>query len=188
MGMSQPYEVRRTRQNTEGDTDRVGQRASMSAFSVCPMVTIGPAVRVSAGTVAIAVLLGACGAQGDPDAVDVLERSVPAVADGVLYVSDTGDGSCATDCPPPTLSRGWIVDCDDAESARQSFVTELEAGGFVVDGDDHVATIDGVEIRATVSSYANAADGPTATEEPFVSDATLLDGACSLFVLAATTR
>ena len=120
-------------------------------------------------------------------AVEVLRRSVPAEVDGTLYVTVTIDGSCRTDCPPPAVSRGWIVDCADIDTAELSLVAALEADGFAADGDQFTSMVDGLDLTVNISTYTDASSGPTPTEEPFVSDPALLDGECSLFVTGQVT-
>lgn len=149
--------------------------------------SIPTAASLIATTFSFALLLGACGGGSDPVAVEVLTRSVPSEVDGTLYVTVTIDGTCRTDCPPPAVSRGWIVDCADIDTTQQSFLAALEADGFAADGDQFTATVDGVDLTVIVKTYTDASSGPTPTEEPFISDPTLLGGECSLFVAAEVT-
>jgi len=144
--------------------------------------SIPTAASLIAATFSVTLLLGACGRGSDPVAVEVLTRSVPSEVDGTLYVTVTTDGSCRTDCPPPGVSRGWVVDCANIETAQQSLVAALEADGFAADGDQFTSTVDGFDLTVNVSTYTDASSGPTPTEEPFISDPGLLSGACSLFV------
>ena len=143
---------------------------------------------VFAGALGLTLSVAACADNGDPEAVAALERAVPTLPEGALYVSGAVDGSCRTDCPPPGLSRGWIVDCGDVDTERRAIVGDLEDRGFTsTGGDGYRATIDGIDIEVNVFSYTNPADGPAASEEPFVSDPSLLSGRCSVFVAALAT-
>lgn len=139
-----------------------------------------------ASLVAVGVLLAACNDKGDPKSLAVIVSAVPMSPAGRLYVSVDDDRACSTDCPPPSVSRGWVVDCDAVNDVKQAYVTLLRTAGFV-DGaadDEFDQVVEGVEIHATLSVYRDASQGPQPTEEPFVSDPAILVGACSVFVLA----
>lgn len=137
---------------------------------------------------ALTLSVAACANNDDPEAVAALELAVPTLPEGALYVSGTVDGGCRTDCPPPGLSRGWIVDCADVDTERRAVVSDLEDRGFTsTGGDGYRATIDGIDIEVNVFSYTDPADGPAPSEEPFVSDPSLLSGQCSVFVVALAT-
>lgn len=146
------------------------------------------------GTLALAaavgstLLLAACGRGGDAEALAALENAVPELIDGELYVSTSGDGSCATDCPEPTISRGWLVDCADTAATVASVADELAATGFSnQSGTSFVASVDGVDMSVDVSTYVDALAGPAPTEEPYLSDPARLADRCALFVLAVAT-
>ncbi len=140
------------------------------------------------GAIGLTMLLGACAKGGDPGAVEVLNRAVPSLAGSEQYVSLSVDGSCRTDCPPPAVSRGWLVDCAELDADKMAYVSDLTGAGFTsAGGDDHRATIDGVDIQLSLLTYVDAAEGPTATEEPYASDPSLLAGRCSIFVLATAS-
>lgn len=150
-----------------------------------PVTSTPTRLRSLAVLVAFATL-ASCSSGGDPAALATIEGVVPGVSAGELYVSTISDGSCRTDCPPPGVSRGWVIDCASIDDVRSNYIDRLHDAGFEGGGDEVFATTaDSVEIDLTVSAYDDASVGPQPTEEPYASDPASLADRCSLFVLAS---
>lgn len=161
-----------------------GGPLEMSSSMRKPSRSLGPRFAFVVAITGL-VLCAACADAQRSTAIDMVEDLRPATVDGELYVATSADGSCDTDCPAPTASWGWLVECADIDSAVASLTDEFRARGFSMDGGgSFTQSVDGVDLTMDVFTYTDASEGPWPTEEPFVSAPGDLADRCAVFVLA----
>ncbi|MGB8860156.1 MAG: hypothetical protein WCC60_12905 [Ilumatobacteraceae bacterium] len=133
---------------------------------------------------AVGVAAG-CTSGNDTGGMTLLRSHVPEIPTGVLYLSTDIGGSCTTDCPPASISRGKVVPCADLAAAQGEYETLLGTAAFEAAGDGQwTMTADNRQITVAVLSYDDASAGPQPTEQPYVDAPTDLAGACALVVTA----
>ena len=148
-------------------------------------------------------LLGllACGCSGGDQSTSLLEQYLPISVLGREYVRVAIEGECqGTDCPGPSLTVGYVVDCADLDSKRSEYEGLVRDSGFSVESSqesgspgesgssrEYAKRVEGDVIAVKILDYRDASEGPVPNVGEFSDNPKLLVDQCSIVIVGSSS-